>query len=59
MGYNHCFDNDVDVLDCSPPDNNVPLQVCVDNPVNHEITGAVRRTGKYIAKGDYYESPDS
>jgi hypothetical protein len=31
--YNHRFDNDADALDCSPPDNNAPLQVCVNNPV--------------------------
>ena len=34
-GYNHCFDNGADALDCSPPDNDASLQVCVNNPVNH------------------------
>jgi hypothetical protein len=30
--YNHCFDNDA--LDCSPPDNYAPLQVCVNNALD-------------------------
>jgi hypothetical protein len=36
--YNHCFDNDA--LVCSPPANDAPLEVCVNNPVIHEVTNS-------------------
>src|SRR5215469_4108426 len=44
--YNHCFDNGAS--DCSPPDNDAPLQVCVNNPVNHEVTNSTACIDGYI-----------
>ena len=35
-------------LDCSPPDNDAPLQVCVNNPVNHEVTNSTACIDGYI-----------
>jgi hypothetical protein len=44
--YNHCFD--INALDCSPPNNDAPLEVCVSNPVNHEVTNSTACIDGYI-----------
>jgi hypothetical protein len=53
-----CFDNDADALDCSPPDNDAPLQVCVNNPVNHEVTNSTACIDGYTQGWQHWCSSD-
>ena len=57
--YNHCFDNDADALDCSPPDNDTPLQVCVNNPVNHEVTNSTACIDGYVQGWQHWCKSDA
>ena len=57
--YNHCFDNDADALDCSPPDNDAPLQVCVNNPVNHEVTNSTACIDGYVQGWQHWCKSDA
>jgi hypothetical protein len=46
--YNHCFDNDADALDCSPPDSSNPLAICVGNPNNQAVTNSTACIDGYV-----------
>jgi hypothetical protein len=44
--YKHCFDNDAP--DCSPPNNDESLTICVNSPVNQDVTNSTACLDGYI-----------
>jgi len=45
-------------IDCSPPQNDAPLQVCVNNPVNHQVTNSTPCIDGYIQDWQHWCKSD-
>jgi hypothetical protein len=57
--YNHCFDNDADALDCSPPDSSNPLAICVGNPNNQAVTNSTACIDGYVQGWQHWCKSDT